>query len=446
MTINLDQYTNTLSVTDTAANADLTYVTKGTGTHVFNTGGGTQFRVPNVNSAVNYVQAYGAVTGGAVSLESAGADANIWVNYSAKGTGNHQFLTNSAVQMRIANTTSAVNYVQATGAATGSGPTISAQGSDTNLDLNVTAKGTGGARFNVGNGVKYTYLSSDAANNTQLIGAVGGNLGIYSTSAGSIRFYTTTGLAEEQLRISQTVSAVNYVQVTGAATGGQPTISAQGSDSNVQLNFAAKGASGFDFQNSATAGAFGIELAGNTSVDKITFIDFHSSAGTDFDFRLARQGGVNNFITYVNAGTGGHAFQTAGGTEQLRVSHTASAVNYVQVTGAATGGIPTISSQGSDTNINLVLSPKGSAVVAVSSELRVATAAVNFFQMYGSGSGSGPVFASIGSDTNIDLNLTPKGTGKVRFGTHTGTADTAVSGYIEIKDSSGTIRKLAVIT
>jgi len=31
------------------------------------------------------------------------------------------------------------------------------------------------------------------------------------------------------------------------------------------------------------------------------------------------------------------------GTEQARVSHTASAVNYVQVTGAATGGNPTIS-------------------------------------------------------------------------------------------------------
>ena len=45
-----------------------------------------------------------------------------------------------------------------------------------------------------------------------------------------------------------------------------------------------------------------------------------------------------------------------------------------------------------------------------------------------------------------DIRLTPKGTGNVRYGTHTATADVAISGYIEIKDSSGTIRKLAVIT
>lgn len=49
-------------------------------------------------------------------------------------------------------------------------------------------------------------------------------------------------------------------------------------------------------------------------------------------------------------------------------------------------------------------------------------------------------------DDNLDVRLTPAGTGNVRFGTHTATADTAVSGYIEIKDAGGTIRKLAVIT
>jgi len=207
--------------------------------------------------------------------------------------------------------------------------TLNVTDTATNADLNVTTKGTGGARFNVGNGAKYTYLSSEAANNFQLVGAANtANLGIYATGGGSIRFYTATGLLEEQLRIPQTASAVNFVQVTGAATSASPTIT----------------------------------------------------------------------------------------------------------------------SQGSDTNINLSLSPKGAAVVAVSSELRVATAAVNFFQMYGSGSGSGPVFASIGSDTNIDLTLTPKGTGNVRFGTLTATADTAISGYITIKDSGGTTRKLAVIT
>jgi hypothetical protein len=51
---------------------------------------------------------------------------------------------------------------------------------------------------------------------------------------------------------------------------------------------------------------------------------------------------------------------------QFNVLHTASVVNYVQVTGAITGGTPTISAQGSDTNINLTLTPKGTGTVKTS--------------------------------------------------------------------------------
>lgn len=50
------------------------------------------------------------------------------------------------------------------------------------------------------------------------------------------------------------------------------------------------------------------------------------------------------------------------------------------------------------------------------------------------------------SNTSIDLQLTPKGSsGRVRFGTLTESADAAVTGYIEIKDAGGTLRRLAVI-
>ena len=51
-----------------------------------------------------------------------------------------------------------------------------------------------------------------------------------------------------------------------------------------------------------------------------------------------------------------------------------------------------------------------------------------------------------GSNANQDIKINPIGTGKVRFGTHAATSDTAVSGYIEIKDAGGTVRKLAIIS
>ena len=51
--------------------------------------------------------------------------------------------------------------------------------------------------------------------------------------------------------------------------------------------------------------------------------------------------------------------------------------------------------------------------------------------------------------TDVDLALSPQnsiGNGRVKFGTHVANADAPISGYIEIKDGNGTLRKLAVIS
>ena len=53
--------------------------------------------------------------------------------------------------------------------------------------------------------------------------------------------------------------------------------------------------------------------------------------------------------------------------------------------------------------------------------------------------------AGTGAD-DIDLTFTPSGTGVMKFGTHAGLAAETVTGYISIKDSGGTARKLAVVS
>jgi hypothetical protein len=155
-------------------------------------------------------------------------------------------------------------------------------------------------------------------------------------------------------------------------------------------------------------------------------------------------------------GTGGAGviqFITNSSTEQFRVAHTASAVNYVQVTGAATGNPPIISSQGSDSTVAMLYVAKGGQDHRFFSNtgnaeqfrvLHTAGTMANHGYATGAAAGASPVFGVRGSDTNIDLTLTPKGTGNVRFGTYTGTA-LSIAGYIEIKDAGGTIRKLAVV-
>lgn len=53
---------------------------------------------------------------------------------------------------------------------------------------------------------------------------------------------------------------------------------------------------------------------------------------------------------------------------------------------------------------------------------------------------NGPeIFPSAGDK---DLCLSPSGTGRIRYGTHNASGDVVCNGYIEIKDSGGTTRKL----
>lgn len=63
------------------------------------------------------------------------------------------------------------------------------------------------------------------------------------------------------------------------------------------------------------------------------------------------------------------------------------------------------------------------------------------------GTGTNPpkVYAN-STQTNMDLVLEAKGTGNVRFGTHAAIGAETVTGYITVKDSGGTVRKLAVVS
>lgn len=71
---------------------------------------------------------------------------------------------------------------------------------------------------------------------------LGANL---DTNSYNIQFDTGKGILDaagnEQILFTQTTSAVNYINVTNAATGSGPEIAAAGSDANIDLNLSAKG-------------------------------------------------------------------------------------------------------------------------------------------------------------------------------------------------------------
>jgi hypothetical protein len=356
--------------------------------------GAESFRAVPVASSAQYIAAYGAV-GQTPYLIAEGANANINLALTSKGASggasNVRIFTNGLLQeqLRVSHTASAVNYVNVTGAATGGTPTISAQGSDATVPLNFQTKGVGIFRFRNG------------SNQTAFTG------------------YALSG-------------AANFVGIQSSVAGSAPILGAEGADTNIDLDLVPKGTGTVVAEGPFTAtGQTSLGgVAGSESLRILTpaatgaWAEFQSSSGAAQVYANAGSGNVD--LVLNSRASGNVRLRTAGGTEQFRVSHTASAVNYVQVTGAATGSTPTISVQGSDADVGMLLQAKGARgftfqtrgggtprtafVVADSG-----AASVNYLQPQASLTGNGVQFSAQGADTNISQVFQSKGTGAINL-------------------------------
>lgn len=130
-------------------------------------------------------------------------------------------------------------------------------------------------------------------------------------------------------------------------------------------------------------------------------------------------------------------FNTSGGV-QLQIAHAAGSVNYPKLSGTS-GTNVVFQTAGSGSNIDVSLRGKGNGYVFLGDSW------ANYLRVNPAASGSSPQLRAEGTDTDLDLLLGGKGAGVVRFGTWTSNADTAVNGYITVKDFAGTVRKLATI-
>lgn len=293
-----------------------------------NGGASIHLRVAHVASVVNCLQVSGSATGGLVTVTTQGADANIGAYLATKGTGAWRVATGGGDQLRVTNTASAVNYASITGAATGNGVRYGVDGSDANIAWAASSKGTFG-------------------------------LGLYTNNFTNLQF-----------AVSHTASAVNYYSVNGGATGVQPGFAATGSDANVSSAFTTKGTGGHFFSTN-TFGATQFVVAHTASA--VNYLQATGST-TGNEARLSVQGTDTNAGMWVTTkGTGVIRLETGGG-EQVRVSHTAAAVNYLNLTGSATGSAVTISTGGSDTNRSMTLTAAGTGLVQIGNDsLRIVT-------------------------------------------------------------------------
>lgn len=141
------------------------------------------------------------------------------------------------------------------------------------------------------------------------------------------------------------------------------------------------------------------------------------------------------------------------GAQSLYVGEGVAAGNYINVVGVASSSAPILGSAGVDTDVGLKIASKGTSAVEIwtnGANTRAArfmhtASAVNRLDFYPAIAGSPPKVAAAGSDVDVDLLLAPQAAGYIRFGNRTASADAPITGYIEIKDSGGTLRRLAVI-
>ncbi len=161
--------------------------------------------------------------------------------------------------------------------------------------------------------------------------------------------------------------------------------------------------------------------------DKIVFATANDGTNPDID-TLAIGTGITDVVEDTTPQLGGnldtnshniliddaHFIGDENGLEQIIFQTTASAVNELEVTNAATGNPPILGASG-ETNVDLHIKPKGSGEVRIGTGAAAATlttsGAHDLVLDTNSGTNSGTITITDAANGNIDL--TPNGTGDV---------------------------------
>ena len=141
--------------------------------------------------------------------------------------------------------------------------------------------------------------------------------------------------------------------------------------------------------------------------------------------QIVANGPANSHLMMASQGTGSLYLNTGGTSQhnQMRIISTTNPVNYLTVTGGTASSGPSIGVAGTDTNAELKLSSKGIFNIVLRNgagnnglvvDMTSGTTLANYFQLSPKVTGTSPVLSVLGTDTNINLNLTPKGTGNVQ--------------------------------
>jgi len=329
-------------------------------------------------------------------------------------------------------TPSQVNNVVVTGGAVGVGPTFTATGSDTNIDINLTIKGSGEVLVPV----SYVVVSANALTTKQYVDGVATGLDFKnSVRAATVSSSETSGFTYTAASDNETAGAAPWTVVTSPVFDGITLV--DGDRVLIKNSTDAKGNGIFTYDsgastfvravdadnspdNEVSGGMFAFAEEGATQADTgwvmsspdgiatlgtddLIFVQFSAAGVITPGFGLSQVGA--DFNVNVDDIT-----TTIDGSNDVVVGHDDSTdhSNQVLIGQDATGGQATAVW---DFLEDLRASSTGELIidgVGVGS-------AVNHLKVTNSITGNPVLVESVGADTNINLELTAKGTGRLKL-------------------------------
>ena len=189
-----------------------------------------------------------------------------------------------------------------------------------------------------------------------------------ATSAGFAEFFEDSDNGTNKVTLIGPASTADVTLTLPAETG---TVISTGTTANTLITGQTTIASG-----AVAAGADELILsdASASTLKRITVDDLISSAGgltsvaADSTPQLGANLDTNSFNILIDDA---HFIADENGNEQIIFQTTSSAVNQIDVTNAASGNGPSISATGGDTNVDLLLLPKGSGTVNLDTNVEV---------------------------------------------------------------------------
>jgi hypothetical protein len=263
------------------------------------------------------------------------------------------------------------------------------------------------------------YLNSSSAADTtgaKWYATTVGTEYITFSSANSAIELMVGGVQAAQFKKSTT--PVNWVSFTSADTATSPLVQAAGGDTNVGLRLAAKGTGSISLLTGSLEQVRVVNVA-----SAVNYLDLRGAATAAAPILRAEGSDTNIGLTLQSKGTGA-VLLNPNGLPALSVSASSTAVNYMTLAASATGLAPTFLAAGSDSDVGISILAKGNGTIlfatgasAANIQFQIGTVAtpVNRFRADGSATGVTPVLVTAGSDTNITGVVRGKGTGGVQL-------------------------------